>query len=61
MSKQSSLVRDSIRNILVVFLCFAGPFLYAGYRLIGEVNQQQAVKALDERAALVLQLLETVY
>lgn len=58
MSKQSSLVRDSIRNILVVFLCFAGPFLYAGYRLIGEVNQQQAVKALDERAALVLQLLE---
>lgn len=58
MSKPSSLVRDSIRNILIVFLCFAGPFLYAGYRLISEVNRQQAVRALDERAALVLQLLE---
>lgn len=58
MFKQSSLVRDAIRNILIVFLCFAGPFLYAGYTLIAQVNKQQALTSMDERAALVLQLLE---
>ena len=58
MPKQSSLVRGAIQKILFLFVCTAGPLLYAGHWLIGESNHQVAFQSMNERGALVVQLLE---